>query len=75
MEKGDTLLTIRCEHPEAIIHYTIDGSHPDAYSPVYTVPVKLPEGPIVLRTTTFRNGVPLGRTIVLSREEILKRNR
>jgi hexosaminidase len=70
---ADTILEIKCEHPEAIIHYTLDGSHPDAFSPVYTMPVKLPEGPVVLRTTTYRNGIPLGRILVLSREELLKR--
>ena len=69
----DTLLHIRCEHPEAIVHYTLDGTHPDGFSPVYNEPVVLPAGPVVLRTTTFRDGMPLGRVLVLSREEFMKR--
>ena len=72
-EGNDTLIYISCEHPSAIIHYTLDGSHPDAYSPVYTGPIKLPLGPVELRTTTCRNGRPLGRILVLSRKELLKR--
>jgi hexosaminidase len=70
---NDTLLQIKCEHPEAIIHYTLDGTHPDGFSPVFTNPVNLPDGPVVLRTTTYRNGLPLGRVLVLSREELMKR--
>lgn len=71
--QGDTFLHIRCEYPGAIIRYTIDGSIPDNFSPVYSGPVKLPPGPVVLRTATFRDSVQLGRTLVLSVEEILKR--
>jgi len=70
---ADTILHIKCEHPAAIIHYTLDGTHPDAFSPVYTGPVTIPDGPVVLRTTTYRNGMPLGRVLVLSREELMKR--
>ena len=70
---SDTLINIRCEHPDAIIHFTIDGTHPDAFSPVYTQAFAMPAGPVVLRTTTYRNGKPLGRVLVLSRGELRKR--
>lgn len=70
---SDTLIQIGCEHPEAIIHYTIDGSHPDAFSPVYTQPMVMPAGPIVLRTTTYKDGKQLGRVLVLSKDELVKR--
>jgi hexosaminidase len=73
VEKGDTLMTLTCEYPGAIIHYTFDGSHPDSYSPVYTNPVKIPAGPVVLRTTTFLQGKPLGRTVVLTRDDLRRR--
>ena len=69
----DTLLYIDCEYPQAVIHYSLDGSHPDDHSPVYTGPIKLPLGPIVLRATTYANGKPLGRVLVLSRQELMKR--
>jgi hexosaminidase len=69
----DTLLHLSCEYPGAVIHYTLDGSHPNAYSPVYQQPVLLQDGPIQLRTTTTWEGKPLGRTIFLTREELLKR--
>jgi hexosaminidase len=69
----DTLLQISCDYPKAVIHYTLDGSHPDVYSPVYHQPIVLPEGPVQLRTNTSLEGKPLGRTIFLSREELMKR--
>ena len=68
-----TQIEIGCEYPQAVIRYTIDGSHPDIFSPVYTMPIDLPDGPVVLRVTTFKEGKPLGRTLILSREELLKR--
>lgn len=36
---GDTAVTLRCETPGAILHYTIDGSQPVASSPVYNAPI------------------------------------
>nr|MCU0404297.1 family 20 glycosylhydrolase [Chitinophagaceae bacterium] len=74
LAKGnDTLLYISCEYPQAVIHYTLDGSHPDAYASVYSGPVNLPLGPVTLRATTYLDGKPLGRLLVLSRQELLKR--
>jgi hexosaminidase len=67
------LVHLSCQSPDAMVHYTLDGSHPDVFSPVYTQPIALPEGPIVLRATTSRGGKVLGRTVVLPREELLKR--
>lgn len=73
VKNGDTLINLKCELPDAVIHYTIDGTHPDGFSPAYTGPVVLPAGPVVLRVTTFRGGKQIGRVLVLSREELLKR--
>jgi hexosaminidase len=70
---GKILVHLECDMPGVLIHYTTDGSHPDAFSPVYNAAFELPEGPVVLRTTTSRHGKVLGRTIVLTREELLKR--
>ena len=73
IKKNDTLLYLSCEHPQAVIHYTLDGSHPDEHSPVYTNVLNLPAGPVVLRATTFLNGRQAGRVLVLSRDELLNR--
>jgi hypothetical protein len=35
----DTGVTLRCETPGAILHYTVDGSQPVASSPVYDAPI------------------------------------
>lgn len=37
----DTLVTLRCDTPGAIIHYTFDGSQPTASSPLYTAPISV----------------------------------
>lgn len=70
---GKTLVHLYCDMPGVLIHYTTDGTHPDEYAPVYTGAFELPDGPVVLRTTTSRQGKVLGRTVVLPREELLKR--
>jgi hypothetical protein len=38
---GDMEVTLRCETPGAIIHYTFDGSQPVAASPVYGAPISV----------------------------------
>jgi hypothetical protein len=38
---GDTQVTLRCETPGAVIHYTFDGSQPSASSPVYSAPISV----------------------------------
>ncbi len=57
------------------IHYTLDETFPDPFTPRYTgQPIVVPTGNMVtLRLQTFRNGAPVGKMIVLSREELLKR--
>lgn len=36
---GDTAVTLRCETPGAVMHYTVDGSQPFASSSVYGAPI------------------------------------
>jgi hypothetical protein len=35
------VVTLRCDTPGAIIHYTFDGSQPVASSPVYVAPISV----------------------------------
>lgn len=69
----DTMVVLNCEHPDAVIYYTLDGSFPDDHSTIYTNAFVLPEGPITVRVCTYINGRPAGRLISLPRSELLKR--
>jgi hexosaminidase len=46
---------------------------PNTYSPKYTKPVELPEGPVTLRVATYRNGKQIGHLITLTPEMLKKR--
>ena len=70
---GKLMVTLDSEIPGLDIFYTIDDAVPSRYSPKYSQPVEIPEGPVTLRTITYRNGKPIGRMIVLKREELKKR--
>jgi hypothetical protein len=37
----DTMVTLRCDTPGAIIHYTVDSSQPVDSSPVYGAPISV----------------------------------
>jgi hexosaminidase len=46
---------------------------PDEFSPKYTAPFDLPEGPITLRVVTYRNGAEIGHLITLKPEDLKAR--
>ncbi|MDP4209723.1 MAG: family 20 glycosylhydrolase [Bacteroidota bacterium] len=72
--KGTALqINLNTEMPGLDIYYTIDGSMPDIYSPKYSNPVVLPEGPVTLRVITCRDGKQIGHLITLKPEELKKR--
>ena len=73
MNNGKLRLELESELPGLDIYYTIDDTMPDQFSTRYTQPVDLPEGPITLRTITYRNGKPIGHLITLSRDALQKR--
>jgi len=54
-------------------YYTIDGGMPDSFSPKYSKPFELPEGPITMRVITYRNGSPIGHLITLKPEDLKRR--
>lgn len=70
---GKLMVALDTEITGLDIFYTIDDAVPSRYSPKYTQPIEIPEGPVTLRTITYRNGKPIGRMIVLKREELKKR--
>lgn len=52
---GEMRVTLASEAPEAFIHYTLDGSTPDARSPRYTGPIRL-DGSATLVALAIENG-------------------
>ena len=59
--------------PNTEIYYSIDNTYPVNYAIKYSEPFEVPEGELNLRTQTFRNDKAVGRELIISREEILKR--
>ena len=55
------------------IYYTLDDSFPDEFSKKYTTPFSIPPGHMTLRIITYRKGQPLGRTLQIKREDLVKR--
>jgi hexosaminidase len=73
MKGGKIWIDLAAEVPGIKIYYTIDGGMPDRYSPEYTAPFELPDGPITLRVITYRDGMPIGHLITVKPEDIRKR--
>jgi hexosaminidase len=72
-KNGKTMIELDTEVPDLDIHYTLDDSMPDKFSPKYSQPVELPDGPMTLRVITCRGGKPIGHLITLGREALEKR--
>jgi hexosaminidase len=70
---GKTTVSMDSEVPGLDIFYTLDGAMPSKYTPKYSKPVELPEGPVTLRVVTYRNGKQIGHLITLKPEELKKR--
>jgi hexosaminidase len=72
-KEGRISVSMDSEVPGLEIFYTIDDTMPDSYTPKYTKPITLPEGPVTLRAITYRNGKPIGHLITLNPQELAKR--
>lgn len=71
---GDKMmLTMESEVPGIDIYYTLDDAMPDRYTSKYTQPVVIPEGPVTLRVTAYRDGKPIGHLITLKKDELDRR--
>ena len=73
IKDGKMTLIMDSEVPGLDIYYTIDGSMPNTYSPRYSKPVELPDGPITARVVTYRDGKRIGHLITLRPEDLKKR--
>jgi hexosaminidase len=71
---GNKLIcTINSDLQNMEFYYTHDNSFPDKYTIKYTQPFEVPEGPVTIKVTAYRNGQPIGRQLSIKREELLKR--
>ena len=70
---GKKMLILDSEIPGLDIYYTLDGAMPNTYSPKYSKPVDIPEGPVTARIVTYRNGKQIGHLITLKPEDLKKR--
>jgi hexosaminidase len=57
------------------IYYTVDGAMPNLYSPKYSRPFEIPDGPVTLRVVTYRNGKQIGHLITLRPDDLKKRDK
>ena len=55
------------------IHYSFDNSFPDNFYPKYTEAVIVPKDAVTMKVITYRNGKPVGRMMVMTRDELNKR--
>jgi hexosaminidase len=73
MKNGKIWVEMETEVPGVDIYYDIDGGMPGIYSPKYTQPFEMPEGPVTLRVVTYRNGAPIGHLITLNQDQLKRR--
>jgi hexosaminidase len=70
---GKMILNLDSEVPGLDIFYTVDGAMPNIYSPKYSRPVEIPDGPVTVRVVTYRDGKQLGHLITLNPEQLKMR--
>lgn len=57
--KHNMVVTMTVDAPDAVIHYTLDGSVPTADSPVYELPFSINRSQVV-SAVAYRDGKPVG---------------
>lgn len=61
---GQLQVALECERPDVDIRYTVDGSEPEAQSPLYKNKLMATKA-LTVKCATFRNGQQLGKTLTL----------
>ena len=64
---------LNTELPGGDIHYTIDNTFPDAFSPKYKGEITIPEGDVTIRFVVVKNGKIMGRMAAISRQDLITR--
>jgi hexosaminidase len=73
MENGKLVCEITCDLPGTELHYTLDRTFPDAFTPKYTGAITIPDANVTLKVVSVRDGKVVGRMISLTREELEQR--
>lgn len=55
-----SLVLLRSDNPEAVIHYTTDGSEPDLNSPIYSTAITVETPATLVRAVAVIHGCPTG---------------
>ncbi len=72
--EGDKLMcTLTNNIPNTTIYYTVNNTYPPRFGTIYRGPFEVPQGDLRLRTQTFYNGKPVGRELIVHRDDLLKR--
>jgi len=71
--KDKLMCQLKNNVPNTEIYYTIDNTYPVRFGSKYTGPFQIPKGDLKLRTQTFRKGKAIGRSLIISRKDLLKR--
>lgn len=61
---GQLQVALECERPDVDIRYTLDGSEPDAQSPLYKNKLMAAKS-LTVKCATFRDGQQMGKTLTL----------
>ena len=69
----DVMCKLENSIPNTVIYYSVNNTYPVKFGKKYSEPFKIPSGDLKLRTQTFRDGKPLGRELIIAREDLVKR--
>lgn len=72
-EGSEYNISLKNDIKEAEIFYSIDNTYPVKYAKKYTQVFVLPEGKFNLRTQVYKEGKPLGRELIINRDDLIKR--
>jgi hexosaminidase len=71
---GDKLICeLKNSVPGTEIYYTIDNTYPARFGTKYSGPFEVPQGNLSLRAQTYREGKPLGRELIIPRQQLQRR--
>lgn len=70
---GPLMVELSSEVAGLSLHYSFDGSLPDQFYPAYTAPLAVPKDAQQLKVTSYRDGKPLGRLMVMPVAELRRR--
>lgn len=72
-EGSEYKISLKNDIKDAEIFYSTDNTYPVKYAKKYTQVFVLPEGKFNLRTQVYKEGKPLGRELIINRDDLIKR--